>query len=93
MSTGIPAERLSDADLRHDLLQLKNKQADIERDGTADQKLNHQSRTTELEAEFVKRFGPASSAEPSEDSAGDERSGEPEEDSGAPAGDDTAADR
>lgn len=59
MPTGIPAAQLSDTDLRHDLAQLKKKQADIERDGSADQKLNHHTRTAELEAEFVKRFGPA----------------------------------
>jgi len=70
MTSGIPAERLSDEDLRHDLLQLKKKQADIEADGTADQKLNHQSRTAELEAEFVKRFGSVTSDDSDEDDSG-----------------------
>lgn len=57
MTSGVPAERLSDEELRHDLLQLKNKQADIEAEGTPDQQANHRSRTAELEAEFVRRFG------------------------------------
>jgi len=61
MTSGVPAERLSDEELRHDLLQLKDKQADIEADGTADQQANHRARTAELEAEFVKRFGPSGS--------------------------------
>lgn len=57
MSSGIPAGRLSDEELRHDLLQLKQKQADIRDQGTPDQQLNHERRTAELETEFVRRFG------------------------------------
>lgn len=63
MTGGVSAAQLSDEQLRHDLLQLKSKQADIEADGTADQKLNHESRTAELEAEFLKRFGSSGSAD------------------------------
>jgi hypothetical protein len=55
MSTGVPAATLSDDDLRHELAQLKLKQDDIERDGTANQKANHAARTAELEAEFLRR--------------------------------------
>jgi hypothetical protein len=57
MSIGVPAATLSDDDLRHELAQLKLKQDDIERDGTANQKANHAARTAELEAEFLKRHG------------------------------------
>jgi hypothetical protein len=57
MTSGVPAQSLSDDDLRHELLQLKKKRDDIQRDGTDAQKANHQSRTAELEAEFARRFG------------------------------------
>ncbi|HTZ45434.1 MAG TPA: DUF6158 family protein [Jatrophihabitans sp.] len=57
MTSGIPAERLSDDTLRHELLQLKRKRDDIAADGTAAQRANHEARTAELEAEFVRRFG------------------------------------
>jgi hypothetical protein len=56
MTTGVPAEQLSDQDLRHELLQLKKKQDDIEGEGTEAQKANHARRTTELAAEFGRRF-------------------------------------
>ena len=75
MTSGVPAARLSDEDLRRDLLQLKKKQADIEQDGTADQKLNHHSRTTELEAEFVKRFGPGNEEADHDDADADPLAG------------------
>jgi hypothetical protein len=58
MATGIPAQELSDADLRRELLQLKTKQQEIQAGGTPDQKSNHASRTSELEEEFLKRFSP-----------------------------------
>ena len=57
MAQGIAAKQLSDDDLRHELLQLKIKQHDIATDGTPHQQANHRSRTAELEAEFVRRFG------------------------------------
>ncbi|MDQ2837906.1 MAG: DUF6158 family protein [Actinomycetota bacterium] len=57
MALGIPASGLSEDDLRHELLQLKIKQADIQADGTPAQQANHQRRTAELEEEFLRRFG------------------------------------
>jgi hypothetical protein len=57
MAQGIAAKQLSDDDLRHELLQLKIKQNDIATDGTPHQQANHRTRTAELEAEFVRRFG------------------------------------
>lgn len=69
MTSGVPAERLSDDDLRQDLLHLNDKRADIERDGTADQKLNHANRTAELEAEFAKRFAPGQADQDGSDPA------------------------
>jgi len=82
MTQGIPAERLSDDDLRHELLQLKQKQDDIRRDGTDAQRANHASRTGELEAEFVRRFGSAAG-----DGEGREPLGEPDEARLAPGND------
>jgi uncharacterized protein DUF6158 len=57
MDTGIPAGSLSDDDLRRELQQLDVKQADIQRSGTEDQKANHASRSSELQAEADRRFG------------------------------------
>jgi hypothetical protein len=56
MTQGVPAEQLSDPDLRHELRQLKKKQDDIEREGTDAQRSNHASRSAELGAEFARRF-------------------------------------
>lgn len=53
---GVPAEQLSDEDLRRELAQLRHKQDDIERDGTEDQKANHARRSDELGSEFARRF-------------------------------------
>jgi hypothetical protein len=53
---GVPAEQLSDDDLRRELGQLRLKQDDIERDGTEDQKANHARRSGELGSEFGRRF-------------------------------------
>lgn len=60
MTNGVPPERLSDDELRHELLQLKTKRDDIFADGTPAQKHNHEERTAELEADFVRRFGTGS---------------------------------
>ncbi|UQX89406.1 DUF6158 family protein [Jatrophihabitans telluris] len=57
MSEGVPAEQLSDEQLRHELAVLKGKQAEIEAGGTAHQKANHEHRTSQLEAAFLDRFG------------------------------------
>jgi hypothetical protein len=76
MTDGIAARTLSDDDLRHELLQLKTKQAEIEADGTAHQRANHASRTAELEAEFVARFGSAAASDDN-----DEPNGESDRDS------------
>jgi Family of unknown function (DUF6158) len=56
MTNGVPAEQLSDEDLRHELRQLQLKRDDIQRDGTDAQKSNHASRSAELGAEFTRRF-------------------------------------
>lgn len=56
MTIGVPAEELPDDELRHELLQLRKKQDDIERDGTEAQKANHARRSGELAAEFGRRF-------------------------------------
>jgi Family of unknown function (DUF6158) len=56
MTMGVPADQLSDEDLRRELLQLTKKQDDIEREGTEDQKANHARRSGELAAEFGRRF-------------------------------------
>lgn len=56
MTQGVPAEQLSDADLRQELRQLNKKQDDIRREGTDAQKSNHASRSAELGAEFARRF-------------------------------------
>jgi uncharacterized membrane protein YukC len=56
MTQGVPAEQLSDADLRQELRQLNKKHDDIQREGTDAQKSNHASRSAELEAEFARRF-------------------------------------
>ncbi len=68
VSEGVPAENLSDDLLRHELLLLKNHQAEIESSGTPEQKKNHIARTAQLEAEFAVRFaddaaGPADDAD------------------------------
>jgi hypothetical protein len=63
MSDGISANTLSDDDLRRELTQLKVKQDDIQRDGTAGQKANHVRRTDQLESEFLQRFGSGNEAD------------------------------
>ena len=79
MTIGIPAGRLSDDDLRHELLQLKKKQDDIQSDGTDAQQANHRRRTAELEAEFLERFGgdaPGGDARADDTSGADPASGD-----------------
>lgn len=56
MTNGVPAEQLSDDDLRQEFQQLQKKRDDIQREGTEAQKSNHASRSAELGAEFARRF-------------------------------------
>ena len=74
MTDRVPAHTLSDDLLRHELLQLKNHEADIHSSGTADQQANHAARTTELEAEFSKRF-PSTEAQPAAEPASEPQPG------------------
>ena len=60
MSDRVPADTLSDAELRHELNHLKFKQSDIQASGTPAQRANHAERTSALEAEFLRRFPPGS---------------------------------
>lgn len=57
MTDGVPAERLSDDLLRHELAQLKRVQDEIESTGTDAQRANHAARLRDLETEFVRRHG------------------------------------
>lgn len=56
MTEGVPAGNLSADDLRRELAHLKETQDHVAVHGTAHQQSNHQSRTAELEREFLRRF-------------------------------------
>ncbi|MBV9594402.1 MAG: hypothetical protein JO147_11495 [Actinobacteria bacterium] len=55
---GIPAESLSDEDLRRELGQLERTASDIEVTGTPQQRRTHVERERELRAETVRRAEP-----------------------------------
>jgi Family of unknown function (DUF6158) len=56
MLHGVPAEQLTDEDLRRELTHAHIKRHDMLVDGTIEQLRNHSERTRELEAAYVARF-------------------------------------
>ncbi|MFI5909748.1 DUF6158 family protein [Dactylosporangium sp. NPDC051541] len=53
---GVPARELDDADLSRELRHLHETRDDTFRHGSSQALLNHDSRTEELEAEYLRRF-------------------------------------